>query len=214
MKEEIPVNSYQFSKKIIILFVFLIINTYGCLSKSYKSFETENNKNNIEKVEIGGVLYNVPKPWKGNRIETPADPRNLVIVPYRFTDGKKIYVTKETREAFISMATEAQSEGVYIKVASGYRSYDYQAKVIEQALTQNAMFNHIVKWTAPPGYSEHISGEVLDFIPNNKSFKKTRVYQWLHANASRFCFKESYPEYKEKGFEWEPWHWKYEPCEI
>ena len=179
-----------------------------------KISETESNKNNIEKVEIGGALYNVPYPWKGNRIETPADPGDLVLIPFEFTDSKKIYVTKETRKAFISMALEAQREGIYIIVASGYRSYDYQAKVIEQTLTQDATFYHAVKWTAPPGYSEHITGEALDFTPGNRSFKETRVYQWLKTNASRFCFKESYSRYNKEGFEWEPWHWKYELCEL
>lgn len=50
--------------------------------------------------------------------------------------------------------------------------------------------------TAPPGSSQHEIGLAIDF--NNCSYRSTRCYQWLAANASSYGFY-NLPS--------EPWHW-------
>lgn len=216
------------NKGTITLSIFIIVNILGCTNTAPQLNDfRENNvsddpsihcelgveNNSEESVEIEGVQYFIPQPWKGNVINIQIDPHDLVLIPFEFTEGKEIYVTVETRDAFVSMALEARWEGVSLKVASGYRSYEYQKMIVKKSLTQCRTFSNTVKWIAPPGYSEHITGEALDFTPTNQFFTETKVYQWLKSNAFRYCFKESYPKDMRGGFEWEPWHWNYNGCE-
>ena len=46
-----------------------------------------------EQVELSGELYDVPPPWRGNRIEAAADPATLVRVPAAWSGELGIYVT-------------------------------------------------------------------------------------------------------------------------
>ena len=59
----------------------------------------------VEQIELGGVLYEVPLPWRGKRIALSVDPSALVPLPASHTRDSGIYVTVETREAFVDMAS-------------------------------------------------------------------------------------------------------------
>ena len=96
---------------------------------------------------------------------------------------------------------------------SGFRSYGFQKRVLEGLLAGDRRFLNAVRWTAPPGYSEHITGRAVDFVPSDADFKDVPAYQWLRRHAADFCFTESYPLGNAGGFEWEPWHWRYEECD-
>lgn len=174
--------------------------------------DSASNPPEPERVELHGVLYEVSPPWREKRIELSVDPSTLVPLPARFTREHKIYVTAGTRDAFAAMATAALEAGVHLEVNSGFRSYRYQKQLVEKRLAKGMSFNDAVRWIAPPGYSEHITGRAVDFVPTNRSFSRTAAYEWLRGNADAFCFSESYPETGAGGFLWEPWHWRYEEC--
>jgi len=165
-----------------------------------------------EQVELNGVVYDVPPPWRGNRIEEAADPAELVKVPSELTGELGIYVTPETRDAVVAMAAAAGADGVALQVDSGFRSDGFQKRVLEGLLADGRPFLNAVRWTAPPGYSEHVTGRALDFVPSDADFKDTPAYQWLRQHAADFCFTESYPLGNAGGFDWEPWHWRYDDC--
>ena len=165
-----------------------------------------------EHVELLGVSYEVPPPWRGRRIELSVDPSALVRLPARFTRERGIYVTAGAKDAFAAMASAALKAGVHLEVESGFRSYGYQKQVLERVMADGVSFDVAVRWIAPPGYSEHITGRAVDFIPSDLSFGRTAAYAWLRAHAGAFCFSESYPQTRAEGFSWEPWHWRHEDC--
>ena len=166
----------------------------------------------VERVELNGELYDVPPPWRGNRIEEAADPAALARVPSELTGELRIYVTPETRDAVVAMAAAAHEQGILLQVDSGFRSHRFQKRVLESLLVEDRPFLNAIRWTAPPGYSEHITGRAVDFVPSDADFKDVPAYQWLRQHAADFCFKESYPLGNARGFEWEPWHWRYDDC--
>ena len=167
----------------------------------------------VEQVELNGRLYKVPPPWRGNRITKAADPTALAKVPSDLTGEFGIYVTPGTRDAVVAMAAAAREQGIRLEVDSGFRSYGFQKRVLEGLLAGDRPFLNAVRWTAPPGYSEHITGRAVDFVPSDADFKDVPAYQWLKERAADFCFTESYPLGNAGGFEWEPWHWRYEECD-
>jgi D-alanyl-D-alanine carboxypeptidase len=165
-----------------------------------------------ELVAIDGEYFAVTPPWLGHSLPQVIDPRNpgLVMLPREMTfEERKIFVTAETRQAFLEMAEAAALDGVRLQVDSGYRSAGYQRAIFRKRLAAGIDFAEISKSVAPPGYSEHMLGCTLDLVPSNWSFKGTPADLWLRANAARFSFVQSYPANNTKGFSWEPWHWKY-----
>ncbi len=167
----------------------------------------------VERVELNGVLYEVPPPWRSNRITEAADPTALAKAPGDLTGEFEIYVTPETRDAVVAMAAAARDDGIALQVDSGFRSYGFQKRLLEGLLKTGRPFLNAVRWTAPPGYSEHITGRAVDFVPSDAEFKDVPAYQWLKERGADFCFTESYPLGNAGGFDWEPWHWRYEDCD-
>ena len=165
-----------------------------------------------EYVMIGDSRYEVGTPWLGNRVGVDKDfgDRKLVMLPHEYgEEGREIYVTPETRDAFLKMAEAASKDGLSLKVDSGYRSSAYQEKIFLKKLAEGKTFEDISRWVAPPGYSEHILGTTLDLTPSNWTFNKTDAEKWLLENGEHFSFSQSYPKITNKGFAWEPWHWKF-----
>jgi hypothetical protein len=171
-------------------------------------------KEPLETVTIDGVDYPVPAPWIGNKINPPAEtlarlrqiPRDLT---YNHTE---IYLHEKALPPLKAMATAAETEGIALVVHSGYRSAGYQRTIIERLMTRGRTFDDIVRYVAPPGYSEHMLGTVVDFYPSNWTFIEAEAYQWLRRHAAEYGFIETYHQNNLTGHPWEPWHWKYEPA--
>lgn len=85
----------------------------------------------------------------------------------------------------------AASEGK-VSLSSGYRSYDHQQRLYNEAVQRYGAAN-ASKWAAPPGRSNHNRG-----LAGDLSFLDDAAKEWAHANAFRF------------GLEFpmghEPWH--------
>ncbi len=164
-----------------------------------------------ETVTIDGTDYPLPAPWKGNRVQAPTlSYEDFGQIPPRFCkDGAKIYVTTETREHLVTMLTQAEEEGLLIQVESGYRSARYQAKIFSRMLREGREFDDIVRYVAPPGYSNHMLGTAVDFSPSNWRFADTEQYLWLQEHGASHGFEETYSKTNEKKIPWESWHWQY-----
>ncbi|WP_052134695.1 M15 family metallopeptidase [Sphingomonas sp. 37zxx] len=71
--------------------------------------------------------------------------------------------------------------------------------------------------SAPPGFSEHATGYVIDFGTTDRGgcpdadacFAATPVGKWLIANAARYGFEMSFPAGNQQQMKWEPWHWRW-----
>jgi D-alanyl-D-alanine carboxypeptidase len=165
-----------------------------------------------EYVMIGDQRFEIQPPWRGHRIMSEIDQHDLEFakLPVEFVfEGREIYVTEATRDAFVKMARAAALDGVALLVDSGYRSGEYQQRIYRKKMAEGDDFYDIARGVAPPGYSEHMLGTVVDLVPSKWTFRNTPADKWMRENGAEFAFVLSYPEESELGFTWEPWHWKY-----
>lgn len=109
---------------------------------------------------------------KENMLDRDYVPENLV--EYTEYNGEKLDINhktmleKETLNAFFEMKSDAMLKNYNLIVDSGYRSYDYQLKILETRLKEegNLAYNYV----ALPGASEHQTGLAFDiaFLRNGK----------------------------------------------
>lgn len=164
-------------------------------------------------IVIDSVEYKIPANWEGMKIDTSliADPEKLVQLPQENTfEDYRIYLNKETRDAFVKMAEAAKSDSIILIVDSGYRSANFQKRIIKRRMELGDSFERVMRFVAPPGYSQHETGRAVDLVPSEVRFAKTKIYDWLQENAGKFGFSETYPEDIIPKSRWEPWHWYYE----
>ncbi|MDL4842728.1 M15 family metallopeptidase [Aquibacillus rhizosphaerae] len=152
------------------------------------------------------------------------NPSNLVVpnVPFYFDE----YLPKKQMKQVAANALEelfnaAESEGLNLVAASGYRSYDRQKVIYENNVATNGK-EHADKFSAQPGTSEHQTGLAMDVTTAEvafaleQTFKQTSEGSWLAENAHKFGFIIRYPEGKSDitGYSYEPWHIRYVGNEI
>jgi D-alanyl-D-alanine carboxypeptidase len=121
----------------------------------------------------------------------------------------------ETVRAFKIMAEAAAQEGVRLHVIWAFRDPELQRAQFEEAKRKHGPRNGI-RWLAPPGFSEHQTGWVLDIgdlddpeADDNPLFERTQAFRWLNQNASKFHFELSFPPGNWQGVSYEPWHWRF-----
>ena len=103
----------------------------------------------------------------------------------------------------------AEKDGISLKVESAYRSERYQKRIFKRMIAEGRSFDDIVRYVAPPGYSQHVLGTAVDFFPSNWRFADTEAYTWLRENAQRFGFEETYSRFNPMRIPWESWHWNF-----
>lgn len=164
-----------------------------------------------ETVLIDGTEYLVPPPWAGNRIEaSPLSPESFGQIPVDFThDGTKIYILTTALGPLLDLLHQAREDGIELRVESGYRSERYQRLIFKRMMAEGKTFADIVRYVAPPGYSQHMLGMAVDFHPSTWEFADTPAYAWLKENAQEFGFEEAYSQDNALHIPWEAWHWAY-----
>lgn len=146
-------------------------------------------------------------------------PNNLVDIynPYykaSFKDGR-LQVRGELVEYLEKMNKEATYYGFPLYVSSGYRSYEYQEKLLRYFLIR--MGREAFQRVAPPGASEHQTGLGVDLTIINDDLQATSIkadtpaFQYLTEDAWKHGFILRYPEGKEKItlYSFEPWHYRF-----
>ena len=183
--------------------IFLLM-TIGSLLAAGMTFACE------ETVMIADHSHSVGNQWCGKKLDPSfrADPNRLARLPEPLTyKDLGIYLLRPVRDAWVRMADAASEENVVFHVNSGYRSARYQEEIIVRRLNEGKPFKEIIRFIAPPGYSEHESGRAVDLTSSQSPFHVSEAYSWLKQNAARFGFRESYPKDDPSPIPWEPWHW-------
>ena len=164
-----------------------------------------------EKVIINGEEFLVPPPWAGNRLYAPEYTfESFKKIPVEFTvDNTNVYVLAEAQPHLVEMLQKAEEDGIELRVESGYRSVSYQKRIFKRMFDKGRTFEDIVRYVAPPGYSQHMIGTAVDFFPSNWRFAETPQYTWLQENADQFGFVETYSQFNAYKMPWEAWHWNY-----
>ncbi len=159
------------------------------------------------------------------------EPRGLVALAGYLPSSVTLGYPTELRRVVINPLTDMiaamQAEGLEPFIISGYRSYYAQAIAREKWLEKEPERVNIL--SAPPGFSEHQLGTVVDFgspelpeivgqtdIEFHTYFYQTSEGVWLAENAHRYGFTLSYPfeAFEITGFFYEPWHYRYVGVEM
>jgi hypothetical protein len=101
--------------------------------------------------------------------------------------------------ALQAAARAARAEGIVFRVNSGWRSADYQAQLLREAVARYGSVSEAERWVATPTTSAHVSGHAVDLGP-------TVTDSWLarHGAAYGLC-----PVYRN-----EPWHYELRPSAV
>lgn len=167
-----------------------------------------------ETVEIGGKTYTIPAPWAGKKLEPPVFTRDsLVKLPVACVyGGRDVYVKREVRGPLVAMIDAAAVVGVSLLIETAYRDVETQKGIFLRKFREGRTWGDVVRYVAPPGYSEHMLGLAVDFYPSGWKFASTEGYRWLKEHGEEYGFVESYPREPLAGhakIAWEAWHWLY-----
>lgn len=133
------------------------------------------------------------------------------------TANGSIQLRTAAAEQFRAMVAAAQADGVSLTPISGFRSVAEQKHLFFDIKAQRGQVTtERAEVSAPPGYSEHHTGYVVDIGDSSRpatnlstSFEATPAFQWLQSNAARFSFELSFPQGNPQGVKYEPWHWRF-----
>jgi D-alanyl-D-alanine carboxypeptidase len=114
-----------------------------------------------------------------------------------------------------NMIATAKHDGVVLVAVSGFRSFDYQRKIVERKLAAGLKVEQIICVSALPGFSEHHTGRAIDIgtpgcPPVTEEFELTLAFDWLTRRGQDFGFRMTYPRGNQFGVIYEPWHWVFD----
>ena len=126
--------------------------------------------------------------------------------------GRMQRLTPAAAERWAAMQASAEADGVTLLLVSGFRSVDYQARLIRKKINAGQSLGEILAVNAAPGYSEHHTGCAVDIAtpgsrPLTEEFEHSEAFGWLGEHANRFGFSMTYPRDNPFGITYEPWHW-------
>jgi zinc D-Ala-D-Ala carboxypeptidase len=93
-------------------------------------------------------------------------------------------------------ATDAAGDGIELHIDSGWRSPEYQAHLLEQAISKYGSEGEAARWVATPDTSPHVSGDAVDIGPSDAT-------AWLSQHGARYGLCQIYGN--------EPWHYELRP---
>ena len=201
----------------LIMLIMICISQPACSSRPSKSPEVIPSLETVEPDEfqevmiINGETYIIPPPWSGNKFVAPKlDYSDFRLIPTKYTHkGSKIYILATAYEPVVALLQAAEEDGLLLEIESSYRSAGYQKRIFKRMLAAGRTFEDIVRYVAPPGYSQHMLGTAVDFFPSNWRFADTNAYSWLQENGWRFGFEETYYRLNPMKMPWEAWHWNF-----
>jgi D-alanyl-D-alanine carboxypeptidase len=96
-------------------------------------------------------------------------------------------------------ATDAAFDGVEFFVDSGWRSREYQERLLQQAVLKYGSEEEAVRWVATPTTSAHVSGDAVDI-------GRSDAAAWLSEHGAEYGLCQIYGN--------EPWHYELRPEAI
>lgn len=93
-------------------------------------------------------------------------------------------------------ATDAADDGVVLFVDSGWRSPEYQAQLLREAVSKYGSEAEAARWVATPNRSAHVSGDAVDIGPSEAA-------AWLSEHGAGYGLCQIYGN--------EPWHYELRP---
>ena len=94
-------------------------------------------------------------------------------------------------------ATDAADDGVEFVVDSGWRSPEYQEKLLHEAVLKYGSEQEAARWVTTPSRSAHVSGDAVDIGPSGAA-------AWLSEHGAEYGLCRIYGN--------EPWHYELRPA--
>jgi len=126
--------------------------------------------------------------------------------------GRMQRLTPSAAASWQQMQDAAAGDGIRLMIASGFRSFDYQAELIRNKLNAGQPIGEILAVNAAPGFSQHHTGSAVDIVtpgsrPLTEDFEESEAFGWLTQHAADHDFFMTYPRGNRFGLIYEPWHW-------
>jgi len=102
-------------------------------------------------------------------------------------------------DALRRAASDAADDRVEFHVNSGWRSPEYQKRLLREAVAKYGSEKEAARWVATPETSPHVSGDAIDIGP-------TKATTWLSEHGARYGLC--------RVFKNEPWHYELRPTAI
>ena len=96
-------------------------------------------------------------------------------------------------------ATDAADDGVEFVADSGWRSPEYQERLLREAISKYGSEEEATRWVATPDTSAHVSGDAVDIGPSGAA-------AWLSGHGAEYGLCRIYGN--------EPWHYELRPEAI
>jgi D-alanyl-D-alanine carboxypeptidase len=130
---------------------------------------------------------------------------------YRSPADKKMQFHRDAMPFLREMLDDAADDGVDIKVASAYRSFDEQQSLKGRYTVSYGTAAN--SFSADQGYSEHQLGTAVDLTSPAiggalDGFNGTDAFEWMQKYAYKYGFILSYPA-GNAYYMYEPWHWRF-----
>ena len=210
-------NSHSLALPLLIMLILVCASQPACSSRpsavplEAPISEQPEEEAAQETITLNNETYIIPPPWAGNRLTPPElSYSDFLRIPEEYThNGSKIYILATAHKPLVALLQAADKDGIPLKVESAYRSAGYQERIFKRMLSEGRSFEDIIRYVAPPGYSQHMLGTAVDFFPSNWQFADTSAYTWLRQNAIRFGFEETYSQFNPMKMPWEAWHWNF-----
>ena len=100
------------------------------------------------------------------------------------------------REALQAASTRAAEDGLTLRINSGWRSPEYQERLLQDAVAKYGSREEAARWVATPETSAHVSGDAVDVGPWDAAY-------WLDRYGDAFGLCRIYVN--------EPWHFELRP---
>ena len=102
-------------------------------------------------------------------------------------------------DALRRAATDAEADGVALRVNSGWRSPEYQQQLFQEAVMEYGSKKAAARWVATAETSAHVSGDAVDVGPSNAA-------GWLALRGAAYGLCQIYGN--------EPWHYELRPAAV
>ena len=106
-------------------------------------------------------------------------------------------------DALRRTATDAEADGVGLRVNSGWRSPEYQQQLLRDAVVEYGSQEEAVRWVATAETSPHVSGDAVD-IGDIGPFDAAEAWLSEHGAAHGLC----------QIYSNEPWHYELRPDAV
>ena len=157
----------------------------------------------------------------------PEEHPEFMVLDKKYHTKNKMYLQKETINAFKKMHEDAFNDGIVLIIVSGTRNFNSQKRIWEkkykrykkEGMQDAEIIEKIMEWSSMPSTSRHHWGTDIDINKlENEYFthgKGKEEYKWLSENAKKYGFHQVYTKKqsggRETGYNEEKWHWSYMP---